>query len=118
MVLDRSISPGSIGTSPDPNPPGKTTLRINGTTGSTGKENTAQELMKVGLEDTGAWIRKDPVLPQGVRLQDHEQEQEQEQNQQHLPAPGCHHQGGFQPQEGDKTPPAPQQSNAGHCTDP
>lgn len=112
MVLDRSISPGSIGTSPDPNPPGKTTSRINGTAGSTGKENTAQELMKVGLEDMGAWIRKDPVLPQAVRLQEHEQ------NQQHLPAPGCHHQGGFQPQEGDKTPPAPQQSDAGRRTDP
>lgn len=74
--------------------------------------------MKVGLEDTGAWIRKDPVLLQGVRLQEHEQEQEQEQNQQHLPAPGCHHQGGFQPQERDKTPPAPQQSDAGRRTDP
>lgn len=50
--------------------------------------------MKVGAEDTGAWIRKGPALAQAVGLWDQEQEQEQEQEQQqHLLSPNC--QGGW-----------------------
>lgn len=129
MGIFGALSPGGLGLlwapsgphHPDQNPLGKTTPRINRPAGRAGKENIAQELREVGPEDTGAWIRKGPGgldQQQAMGLWDHEQEQEQEKNQQHTLAPGCHHQGGFQPQEGDKTPPAPQQSDAGPCTEP